>query len=167
MDGKKLCIDELDSYLNNLDMNDKKKEELEELLSEAFAYGADIFIDDDYIKIIAKVPEIMYDLKNDAQVVGIYFSMNVERDGIKDAWAWVAIECKDGSYQDGHNIGKVDFSKGFKNAVYQKTERSHCCDYCGKPVGIQNLIHVAFATGVCKDCWPEAHEKEEYPGWYN
>ena len=165
MGDKRITIEELDEYL----VDHPHKDIIELFMAEAFGYGAEIYVDNNKcFTIIAKVPEMTFTKENGDKIVGIYMSIHGKGFNNNDhVYTWIAVECKSGDIRDGFGIGEYEISDGFKTIVYKAESKAGTCPFCGRDVGVQNLKHVAFADRACKDCYPAAKEKLEFPGWYN
>lgn len=83
--------------------------------------------------------------------------------------AWFVGDAPAGYANSEHALnftdGTPDSTTAFNNEKVMAAVGT--CDGCGRNVGRNNLIHVAFANNFCQDCAPSAKEEMEKPGWYN
>ena len=162
MRGRKIEIEELDELLEGADYKDLAKS----FITEAIENGASVYTENDRsFKMIVNVPEMEFTNDRGTKTVGLFIS--VYGKGYRSAnlaHIWVAIEDSYG-IRDGVGIGEFDLSEGYKTIISKAVKVSGTCDWCNKDIGLPNLIHVGFANKVCKDCYPAAKAKLEYPSW--
>lgn len=113
--------------------------------------GITIFV---YVPSIAAVPN-----KNGRKRHGLYI-------GLYDTeiCVWIAEICNN-SFTDGFALAKFPYGTPLDTIIETSVHNADICDYCKKPVGLENLTRIAFCNKSCPDCETAAREKDEFPGW--
>ena len=74
---------------------------------------------------------------------------------------WVA-EIENNYITDSFNLCEYDYKISLPDIIIDAVNKANICDFCKKPVGLENLKQISFVGKCCIDCEPIVREKYEY-----